>query len=169
MKDPFIPPKPLVALGPKILLEETKIKNIESRLMGPNNEGKAPSECQPLKESELENIKNKIILNGPLAPKEIKENINTINDNNKNKTINFIKNNNSNKPEEKFLQKKRNLDDKKKINLIEEKLLNDDLLNNEKHSSKSIVQTNLILAKKVLNLRIIITIVAQSYLLKIIL
>ena len=135
MKDPFIPPKPLVALGPKILLEETKIKNIESRLMGPNNEGKAPSECQPLKESELENIKNKIILNGPLAPKEIKENINTINDNNKNKTINFIKNNNSTKPEEKFLQKKRNLDDKKKINLIEEKLLNDDLLNNEKHSS----------------------------------
>ena len=135
MTDQFIPPIPLVALGPKILLEENKIKNIESRLMGPNNEGKAPSECQPLKESELENIKTKIILNGPLAPKEIKENINTINENNKNKAINLIKTNTSTKTEEKFLQKKRNLDDKKKISQFEEKLLNDDLLNNEKHCS----------------------------------
>ena len=135
MKDPFIPPIPLTSLAPKILLEENKIKNIESRLMGPNNEGKAPSECQPLKESELENIKTKIILNAPLAPKEIKENINTINENNKNKTINFLKNNNAVKPEEKFLQKKRNLDDKKKINQFEEKLLNDELSNNDKHSS----------------------------------
>ena len=116
MKDPFIPPIPLATLAPKILLEENKIKNIESRLMGPNNEGKAPSECQPLKESELENI-------------------NTINENNKNKTINFLKNNNAVKPEEKFLQKKRNLDDKKKINQFEEKLLNDELSNNDKHSS----------------------------------
>ena len=135
MKDPFIPPIPLATLAPKILLEENKIKNIESRLMGPNNEGKAPSECQPLKESELENIKTKIILNAPLAPKEIKENINTINENNKNKSINFLKNNNAVKPEEKFLQKKRNLDDKKKINQFEEKLLNDELSNNDKHSS----------------------------------
>ena len=107
MKDPFIPPKPLLGLSPKILLDENKIKNIESRLMGPNNEGKAPSECQPLKESELENIKTKIILNNPLAPKEIKENIN--NSSNKKNIINTeIKN------EEKFLQKKRVLDDKKK-------------------------------------------------------
>ena len=135
MTDQFIPPIPLATLAPKILLEENKIKNIESRLMGPNNEGKAPSECQPLKESELENIKTKIILNAPLAPKEIKENINTINENNKNKTINFLKNNNAVKPEEKFLQKKRNLDDKKKINQFEEKLLNDELSNNDKHSS----------------------------------
>ena len=117
---------PLTGLGPKILLEENKIKSIESRLMGPNNEGKAPSECQPLKESELENIKTKIILNGPLAPKEIKENINTINDNNKTKTINIIKNASINKSEEKFLNKKRNLDDK---------TLNDDLSPNDKHSS----------------------------------
>ena len=70
-----------------------------------------------------------------MAPKEIKENINTINENNKNKTINFLKNNNAVKPEEKFLQKKRNLDDKKKINQFEEKLLNDELSNNDKHSS----------------------------------
>lgn len=126
MKDTFIPPMPLTGLGPKILLEENKIKSIESRLMGPNNEGKAPSECQPLKESELENIKTKIILNGPLAPKEIKENINTINDNNKTKTINTIKNASINKSEEKFLNKKRNLDDK---------TLNDDLSPNDKHSS----------------------------------
>ena len=95
MKDTFVPPMPLMALAPKILLEENKIKSIENRLMGPNNEGKAPSECQPLKESELENIKTKIILNGPLAPKEIKENINTINENNKNKIINTLKNNNT--------------------------------------------------------------------------
>ena len=126
MKDTFIPPMPLTGLGPKILLEENKIKSIESRLMGPNNEGKAPSECQPLKESELEKIKTKIILNGPLAPKEIKENINTINDNNKTKTINIIKNASINKSEEKFLNKKRNLDDK---------TLNDDLSPNDKHSS----------------------------------
>ena len=126
MKDTFIPPMPLTGLGPKILLEENKIKSIESRLMGPNNEGKAPSECQPLKESELENIKTKIILNGPLAPREIKENINTINDNNKTKTINIIKNASINKSEEKFLNKKRNLDDK---------TLNDDLSPNDKHSS----------------------------------
>ena len=126
MKDTFIPPMPLTGLGPKILLEENKIKSIESRLMGPNNEGKAPSECQPLKESELENIKTKIILNGPLAPKEIKENINTINDNNKTKTINIIKNASINKSEEKFLNKKRNLDDK---------TLDDDLSPNDKHSS----------------------------------
>ena len=127
MKDTFVPPMPLNALAPKILLEENKIKSIENRLMGPNNEGKAPSECQPLKESELENIKTKIILNGPLAPKEIKENINIINENNKNKIINTLKNNNTaNKSDEKFLQKKRNLD----IKIIEE-----ELTSNEKHSS----------------------------------
>ena len=127
MKDTFVPPMPLMALAPKILLEENKIKSIENRLMGPNNEGKAPSECQPLKESELENIKTKIILNGPLAPKEIKENINTINENNKNKIINTPKNNNTiNKSEEKFLQKKRNLD----IKIVEE-----EINSNEKHSS----------------------------------
>ena len=127
MKDTFVPPMPLMALAPKILLEENKIKSIENRLMGPNNEGKAPSECQPLKESELENIKTKIILNGPLAPKEIKENINTINENNKNKIINTPKNNNTiNKSEEKFLQKKRNLD----IKIVDE-----EINSNEKHSS----------------------------------
>ena len=126
MKDTFIPPMPLAGLGPKILLEENKIKNIENRLMGPNNEGKAPSECQPLKESELENIKTKIILNGPLAPKEIKENINTINDTNKIKSINIIKNSTINKSEEKFLNKKRNFDDK---------TINEELSPNEKHNS----------------------------------
>ena len=126
MKDTFIPPMPLAGLGPKILLEENKIKNIENRLMGPNNEGKAPSECQPLKQSELENIKTKIILNGPLAPKEIKENINTINDTNKIKSINIIKNSTINKSEEKFLNKKRNFDDK---------TINEELSPNEKHNS----------------------------------
>ena len=136
MKDPFIPPKPLLGLSPKILLDENKIKNIESRLMGPNNEGKAPSECQPLKESELENIKTKIILNNPLAPKEIKENIN--NSPNKKNVINT-----EIKTDEKFLQKKRILDDKKKekvkLSQFEEKLLHDDLLNisTEKNNNSS--------------------------------
>ena len=136
MKDPFIPPKPLLGLSPKILLDENKIKNIESRLMGPNNEGKAPSECQPLKESELENIKTKIILNNPLAPKEIKENIN--NSSNKKNVINT-----EIKTEDKFLQKKRILDDKKKekvkLSQFEEKLLHDDLLNisTEKNNNSS--------------------------------
>ena len=54
MKDGFLQPKPLGGLNSKLsLLDENKIKNIENRLMGPKNEGKAPSECQPLKESEL--------------------------------------------------------------------------------------------------------------------
>ena len=75
MKDTFIPPMPLSGITSKIILDENKIKSLENRLMGPNNEGKAPSECQPLNNSDLENIKTKIILNGPLAPKEIKENI----------------------------------------------------------------------------------------------
>ena len=93
MKDTFIPPMPLSGITSKIILDENKIKSLENRLMGPNNEGKAPSECQPLNNSDLENIKTKIILNGPLAPKEIKENINTINENNKNKNNNILKNN----------------------------------------------------------------------------
>ena len=144
MKDSFLQPKPLIGLNPKMFLfDENKIKNIENRLMGPNNEGKAPSECQPLKESELENIKTKIILNGPLAPKEIKENINTINENNKNKNNIILKsnqgikkiNNSELKYDEKFLQKKRNSGEKNHKNSIEE-----DLLKIEKNNSnKSIL------------------------------
>ena len=131
MKDTFIPPMPLSGITSKIILDENKIKSLENRLMGPNNEGKAPSECQPLNNSDLENIKTKIILNGPLAPKEIKENINTINENNKNKNNNILKNNIGNKQEEKFLQKKRNLDDKKKLISSDEKMLNDDIINDD--------------------------------------
>ena len=144
MKDSFLQPKPLNGLNNKLLLlDENKIKNIENRLMGPNNEGKAPSECQPLKESELENIKTKMLLNGPLAPKEIKENINTINENNKNKNNNILKTNsgikkninNESKSEDKFLQKKRNYGEKSHKNSIEETFLNDDFLNLEKNNS----------------------------------
>ena len=149
MKDSFLQPKPLVGLNPKMFLfDENKIKNIENRLMGPNNEGKAPSECQPLKESELENIKTKIILNGPLAPKEIKENINTINENNKNKNNIILKsnqgikkiNNSELKYDEKLLQKKRNSGEKNHKNSIEEDFLNSDALKIEKNNSnKSIL------------------------------
>ena len=146
MKDSFRQPKPLVGLNPKMfLLDENKIKNIENRLMGPNNEGKAPSECQPLKESELENIKTKIILNGPLAPKEIKENINTINENNKNKNNIILKsnqgikkiNNRELKYDEKLLQKKRNSGEKKHKNSIEE-----DFLKIEKNNSNKSILTD---------------------------
>ena len=149
MKDSFLQPKPLIGLNPiKFLLDENKIKNLENRLMGPNNEGKAPSECQPLKESELENIKTKIILNGPLAPKEIKENINTINENNKNKNNNFFKsnssikkaNNSEIKTEEKLLNKKRNSGEKNNKNTMEEDYPNNDFLHYDNHNSnKSIL------------------------------
>ena len=148
MKGSFLQPKPLVGLNPKMFLfDENKIKNIENRLMGPNNEGKAPSECQPLKESELENIKTKIILNGPLAPKEIKENINTINENNKNKNNIILKsnqgikeiNNSELKYDEKFLQKKRNSGEKNHKNSIEENFLNSDVLKLEKNNSNKTI------------------------------
>ena len=121
MKDNFLQPKPLDLMTSKfVLLDDNKFNNLERRFLGPNNEGKAPSECQPLKESELENIKSKILLNGPLAPKEIKENINTINENNKNKNIILLKKNSGAKKsinsesqsDEKFLHKKRNFGEK---------------------------------------------------------
>ena len=145
MKDGFLQPKPLGGLNSKLsLLDENKIKNIENRLMGPNNEGKAPSECQPLKESELENIKTNILLNGSLAPKEIKENINIINENNKNKNNLTIKTNsgikkngnNEQKGDEKYLQKKRNYGEKShKNSIIEEPYLNDDFHALDKNNS----------------------------------
>ena len=145
MKDNFLQPKPLSGLNTKLLLlDENKIKNLENRLMGPNNEGKAPSEYQPLKESELENIKTKIILNAPLAPKEIKENINTINEDNKNKDSNIIKTNSGNKKsinnevktEEKLLQKKRYSEGKSRKNWAEEEASNEDNnINQEKNNS----------------------------------
>ena len=145
MKDSFLQPKPLGLISSKlILLDDNKIKNLENRLMGPNNEGKAPSECQPLKESELENIKTKMLLNGPLAPREIKENINTINENNKNKNDFILKSssgtkkslNSESKTDEKFLQRKRNLTEKNQKNsTVEEPYLNEDFLNFDKYAS----------------------------------
>ena len=147
MKDSFLQPKPLNGLNPKMILaNENKLKNLENRLMGPNNEGKAPSECQPLKESEFENIKTKII-NVPLAPKEIKENINTINENNKNKNNIMLKSNtaikktysNEIKTDEKFLQKKRNFGEKSQRNTLEEDFNNDFLNSDKNNSNKSIL------------------------------
>ena len=144
MKDNFLQPKPLSVISQKlILLDENKLKNLENRLMGPNSEGKAPSECQPLKESELENIKTKMLLNGPLAPKEIKENINTINENNKNMNDNILKSNSGtkklitseSKSDDKFLQRKRNLTEKNHKNSSEEQCSNEDFLNFDKNIS----------------------------------
>ena len=144
MKDSFLQPKPLPGFSSKKLsLEENKIKNLESRLMGPNNEGKAPSECKPLEQSDLENIKEKIILTAPIAPKEIKENINTINENNKNKNDNIL--NSGNKKinhtdptlDTIFLQKKRLITDNiNNTNINKEELfLNSDIFNSEKNNS----------------------------------
>ena len=144
MKDSFLQPKPLKGISTKILIiNENKIKNLENRLMGPNSEGKAPSESQPLKESEIENIKTKILLNAPLAPKEIKENINTINENNKNKNnITFKINtglkksiNNETKSDEKLLQKKRYSEEKNNKNSNEDLYLNNEDINLEKNNS----------------------------------
>ena len=144
MKDNFLQPKPLKGISTKILIiNENKIKNLENRLMGPNSEGKAPSESQPLKESEIENIKTKILLNAPLAPKEIKENINTINENNKNKNnITFKINtglkksiNNETKSDEKLLQKKRYSEEKNNKNSNEDLYLNNEDLNLERNNS----------------------------------
>ena len=145
MKGNFLQPKSLCSLNPKlILLDDNKLKNLENRLMGPNNEGKAPSECQPLKENELENIKTKMLFNGHLAPKEIKENINTINEANKNKDNNLFKSNsgikksikNEIKTEEKLLQKKRYPEEKSSKKIIEkDKYLKDELLNFERNNT----------------------------------
>ena len=144
MKDSFLQPKPLKGISTKILIiNENKIKNLENRLMGPNSEGKAPSESQPLKESEIENIKTKILLNAPLAPKEIKENINTINENNKNKNnITFKINtglkksiNTETKSDEKLLQKKRYSEEKNNKNSNEDLYLNNEDVNLERNNS----------------------------------
>ena len=145
MKDNFLQPKSICSLNPKlILLDENKLKNLENRLMGPNNEGKAPSECQPLKENEIENIKTKMLFNGHLAPKEIKENINTINEANKNKDNNLFKSysgikksiKNEIKTEEKLLQKKRYPEEKSSKKIIEkDKYLKDELLNFERNNT----------------------------------
>ena len=145
MKGNFLQPKSLCSLNPKlILLDDNKLKNLENRLMGPNNEGKAPSECQPLKENELENIKTKMLFNGHLAPKEIKENINTINEANKNKDNNLFKSysgikksiKNEIKTEEKLLQKKRYPEEKSSKKIIEkDKYLKDELLNFERNNT----------------------------------
>ena len=145
MKGNFLQPKSLCSLNPKlILLDDNKLKNLENRLMGPNNEGKAPSECQPLKENEIENIKTKMLFNGHLAPKEIKENINTINEANKNKDNNLFKSysgikksiKNEIKTEEKLLQKKRYPEEKSSKKIIEkDKYLKDELLNFERNNT----------------------------------
>ena len=146
MKESFLQPKPLTSKI--IILDDNKLKNLENRLMGPNNEGKAPSESQPLKESELENIKTKILLNAPLAPKEIKENINTINKNNKNSSnftlkintrLKKIINNESKNDEKylKYLQKKRNYEEKNNKKVNEEIELNNNLNFEQNISNKS--------------------------------
>ena len=71
-----------------ILIDNNKIKNLENRFLGPNNEGRAPSEWQPLEESDFENLKSQFPLPNILPPSNISQNsLNTKeNDNNKNNT-----------------------------------------------------------------------------------
>ena len=116
MKSNLYTPKPLLYLYPKLYIDEKKLKNLENRFIGPNNEGNAPSECQPLKESELKNIQSQIILpNIKLAPlSTVNGKINT-KENDKNKLNISINSSNSKKiiyqKEKKidaFLLKKRN-------------------------------------------------------------
>lgn len=87
--DVFLHPLPLSETKQKILsIEENKIKILENRLSGPNSEGKPPFEFEPLKESELENIKTKIILQNENLTHEEKEKNSASSSNSKKKTNN---------------------------------------------------------------------------------
>lgn len=97
MKLQYIPPITQAFFSHKILLKENVIKNIDSYLISPNNEGKAPSESKPLKKGKFDKIK--IILNASLPTQEIEDDINNLSKNNNY----FIKS------EEKILQKKKEI------------------------------------------------------------
>lgn len=100
---------PLLSTNAKqkmLTIEENKIKTLENRLMGPNSEGKYPSEYIPLKDGEIENIKTKILLNEPSV--NVHEDSSHSNDLSKkcsNKSSNNI-NNNNNLSKKKFANKK---------------------------------------------------------------
>ena len=72
MQNNYITTKTISFFNQKILSkEENKIKFLESRLSGPNNEGRTPVEYTPLKETEIENIKTKMLI---LPPVQLFEN-----------------------------------------------------------------------------------------------
>ena len=63
MSGNFISSYPLSEIKPKISnFDELKIQNLENRMLGPNSEGKLPSEYKKLEESDIEKIKKKILL-----------------------------------------------------------------------------------------------------------
>lgn len=99
---------PLLSTNAKqkmLTIEENKIKTLENRLMGPNSEGKYPSEYIPLKDGEIENIKTKILLNEPSV--NVHEDSSHSNDLSKkcsNKSSNNI-NSNNNLSKKKFANK----------------------------------------------------------------
>ena len=75
MSGKFISSYPLSEIKPKISnFDELKIQNLENRMLGPNSEGKLPSEYKKLEESDIEKIKKKILLRDGLnLQNDIKE------------------------------------------------------------------------------------------------
>ena len=139
-----------------ILIDNNKIKNLENRFLGPNNEGRAPSEWQPLEESDFENLKSQFPLPNILPPSNISQNSLNIkeNDNNKNNTNTDKKNNEiSDKKIDTFLQKKRNsennfiLNEENDENFSEKN--NSSHNNSEFYNSKHISSQNNILNKSI--------------------
>lgn len=108
MSGNFLQPLPVSEAKQKMVsMGEMKIKSLESRLMGPNSDGKLPTECDPLKESEIENIKSKILLNeNNIQHDESKNNSNTLRKNS-NKSNSTSKKRNSSKTAFDYLMNKR--------------------------------------------------------------
>ena len=75
MSGNFISSYPLSEIKPKISnFDDLKIQNLENRMLGPNSEGKLPSEFKKLEESDIEKIKKKILLRDGLnLQNDIKE------------------------------------------------------------------------------------------------
>ena len=75
MSGQFISSYPLSEIKPKISnFDDLKIQNLENRMLGPNSEGKLPSEFKKLEESDIEKIKKKILLrDGINLQKDIKK------------------------------------------------------------------------------------------------
>ncbi len=82
MSGQFISSYPLSEIKPKISnFDDLKIQNLENRMLGPNSEGKLPSEYKKLEESDIEKIKKKILLRDGLnLQNDIKEKKEEIND-----------------------------------------------------------------------------------------
>ncbi len=100
MSGKYISSYPLTEIKPKISnFDDLKIKNLENRMLGPNSEGKLPSEYQKLEESDIEKIKTKILLRDGL----------NLQNNNKDKKDNSPEQKNNNKNTKNTNQLKRKI------------------------------------------------------------